>query len=422
MSAVLPARPSSVVRLSSSLAAGALAALCLLLTAGGLVLEAANAAESPPAVRIYPGALVIAVLFPIIGALIASHAPRNPIGWLFIVMGFSESMTAITGAFAAYALITHPGVWPGGEFASWLFGWAWLPGFALIPVLLLLFPTGRPLSPRWNVVVWANLISLSLVVVQYALASWSMRGIALLGSVDTTALLHGTLPDPIANLNTALFVASSVAALVSMVVRFRRSSGIERQQLKWFSYAAALSVVDLIVMILFDTNGGNLASGAQDLIITALQVLALAGIPIATAIAIRRYRLYDIDLIIRRTLIYALLTGLLALFYFGSVILLQLLFHALTGTSSDLAIIISTLAIAALFVPLRNRVQNGIDHRFYRRKYDAAQVLSAFASMVRDEVDLNQLTEKLQTVVEETMQPEHVSVWLVDGRRTTNKY
>ncbi|HYN88824.1 MAG TPA: hypothetical protein VER55_09850, partial [Ardenticatenaceae bacterium] len=190
------------------------------------------------------------------------------------------------------------------------------------------------------------------------------------------------------------------AGALSVFLRLRRSTGVERQQLKWFVYA-----VGLFVLV---SPGAALNSRLPQVLV----IIAVLGIPAAVGSAILRYRLYDIDVLINRTLVYTMLTGALSMVYFGSVVLLQALFRLLSGPGDDLAIIISTLGIAALFQPLRRRIQAAIDQRFYRRKYDAEQVLSSFAALARDEVDLDRLTAALLAVIEETVQPAHVSVWL----------
>jgi hypothetical protein len=203
-----------------------------------------------------------------------------------------------------------------------------------------------------------------------------------------------------------LFVAG-LGAVISVFVRFRRSRGDERQQIKWFASAAALSLVWIIVF-------GQSTRGLPEVIVALSFLLVIPSVPIATGIAILRYRLYDIDVIINRTLVYGSLTLMLALLYFGGVTVTQALFTALTGQEEQpqLVIVVSTLVIAALFTPLRRRIQSFIDRSFYRRKYDAAKTLEEFSMKLRDETDLNALSDDLVGVVRETMQPAHVSLWL----------
>jgi hypothetical protein len=204
-----------------------------------------------------------------------------------------------------------------------------------------------------------------------------------------------------------------VGSALSLLVRFRRARGVERQQLKWFTFAAALLAVALVASTVIDNLVSNPAASAA---FEIMQAVAAAGIATAVGIAILKHRLFDIDIIIRRTLIYSVLTGLLVLVYFGSVVLLQQLVRSMSGQhQSPLITVVSTLTIAALFTPLRRRVQNGIDRRFYRRKYDAAQVLSAFGVALRDETDLDPLLAQLLKAVEETLQPTQISLWLARG-------
>jgi hypothetical protein len=209
----------------------------------------------------------------------------------------------------------------------------------------------------------------------------------------------------------SLLLAVVVASVASLFVRFRRADPVERSQLKWLLYAGG------VFLIVYAGAGFALNLSGTDLFEIAL-VLSILSLPVAIAIAILRYRLYDIDVVIRKTLVYTAVTALLALVYFGSVVLLQRLFGSLTGVAqSPLAVVVSTLAIVALFTPLRRRIQDTIDRRFYRKKYDAQQVLAQFALTARDETDLDALTAELARVVQETLQPEHVSVWLREDNR-----
>jgi hypothetical protein len=198
-----------------------------------------------------------------------------------------------------------------------------------------------------------------------------------------------------------------LGAVISVFVRFRRSRGDERQQIKWFASAAALSLVWIIVF-------GQSTRGLPEVIVALSSLLVIPSIPIATGIAILRYRLYDIDVLINRTLVYGSLTLMLALIYFGGVATTQAIFGALTGQEEQpqLAVVVSTLVIAALFMPLRRRIQSFIDRRFYRRKYDASKTLEAFSAKLRDETDLDRLGEDLMDVIKETIQPSHISLWL----------
>src|SRR5215212_7697669 len=350
---------------------------------------------------------VVTVSFSVVGALIASHRPENPIGWIFLAVGFFYGLLSAGDLYAIYALLTNPGALALGAEASWLGQWIWAPGLGLILVFLpLLFPDGHPPSPRWLPVGWLGGLSIVLAVVSSAILLWPERGPALVTGDESPShvldvvVLFAALP---------MMLLAGAGAVISLFVRFRRARGEERQQIKWFVSAAALT---FFWMLVFAVVLGELlsAEGGLPEVTGALSgLLVLPSIPIATGIAILRYRLYDIDRIINRTLVYGSLTVMLALLYFGGIVVLQRLFVALTGEKSTLAVVASTLLIAALFNPLRHRIQSFIDRSFYRRKYDARNTLEAFSVKLRDETDLNALSDDLVGVVRETMQPAHVS-------------
>jgi hypothetical protein len=347
-----------------------------------------------------------AVSFSVVGALIASQRPENPIGWIFLADGFFYGLVSAADEYAIYALLTNPGALPLGAEASWLGQWIWAPGLGLILVFLpLLFPDGHPPSHRWRPVAWLGGLSIGLTCVSSTVLLWPERGPALvIGDENPSHVVH-VVVDFIAV--PMLFVAG-LGAVISLLVRFRRARGDERQQIKWFACAAALSLVWLIVF------GQASLRGLPEAIVALSSLLVLPSIPIATGIAILRYRLYDIDVLINRTLVYGALTVMLGLLYFGGAATTQAIFGALTGQEErpQLAVVVSTLAIAALFMPLRRRIQRFIDRRFYRRKYDARKTLEAFSAKLRDEADLNTLSDELVAVVSQTMQPKHVSLWL----------
>lgn len=364
------------------------------------------------------GALVN-MSFATVGALIASRRPENRVGWLLLVGALVIMLGDAMLEYGVYAVLTHPHSLPAGEWMAWYgFGLRGL-AFALVATLLpLLFPNGRLPSPHWRWAMW--LVACSLLVLAISSVFGASSGdfrLPLLRNPLGVAL-PPDVSDLLLPISSLVLLAAITACGAAALVRFRRAKGDERQQLKWFAYAAVLAVGVLsalvIALIALPQVEQNFALGAF------LFNLMLAGFPVAVGIAIFKYRLYDIDLIIRRTLIYSVLTAMLLVVYFASVVVLQGMGRALTGQSeSELITVISTLLIAALFVPLRRRVQGAIDHRFYRRKYDAAKALEAFSVAVRDEVDLVELREHLLGVVNETMQPAHVSLWLKreSGRR-----
>jgi hypothetical protein len=338
-----------------------------------------------------------------LSVLIVARQPRNPVGWLFGSIGLAIAVETFVQAYAAYAMMVHPGRLPGGVIAAVLQNALWPAQWSFLVLLLLLFPNGHLVSPRWRPVAWlavvipATLVSLSAVYPGPLQPFESLPNpIGLPGAPGD--LLRQLDLSKAANLTAVPFLA----AVISIVVRFRRSVGDERQQLKWLAYASGLAFASQAAgAIALPPSVGNLVGN-----------LAMYSLPVAIGVAMLRYHLYDIDLIIRRTLVYGALTATLAAVYFGGVVLLQQLFRTIVGQTSDLAIVGSTLAIAALFQTLRYRIQRTIDRRFYRRRYDATRVLAGFGATLRDEVDLSQLTDHLLAVVEDTMQPAQVSLWL----------
>ena len=326
---------------------------------------------------------------PILGGIVASRRPDNPYGWLWLGFGLSLALVQLSEPYAAYSLIVEPGSLPAPRAASGLLeGLGFVVAITLLPFLLLLFPTGRLPSQRWRPVAW---------IVLAAGATGVTLGPFL--SEDSVLIIAVVM---------TLIIASGLSAL-SLVVRYRGASGVERQQLKWFAFAAVL----LVAVPVFDLLGLHRLLG-NGLLWTLLENVTLTGLYVAVGIAILRYRLYEIDLLINRTLVYGSLTAMLVAVYVGGVATTQAVFRALTGQEQQpqLAVVISTLVIAALFNPLRRRIQAFIDSRFYRRKYDAAKTLEAFTGKLRDETDLDSLSDDLVGAVRETMQPAHVSLWL----------
>jgi hypothetical protein len=389
--------------------AWSLCLLCAALAATSLILALLNGRTLGEIFTIWSGPSTVAlatltVSFSVVGALIASHRPENPIGWIFLAVGFFNGLLSAGDEYAIYALLTNPGALPLGAEASWLGQWIWAPGLALILVFLpLLFPDGHPPSHRWRPVAWLGGLFIGLAVVSSMILLWPERGPALVTGDENPSHVVNVLVEFVAA--PMLFVAG-LGAVISLLVRFRWARVEERQQIKWFASATALSLVWIIVF------GQVSLRGLAGAIVALSSLLVIPSIPIATGIAILRYRLYDIDLLINRTLVYGSLTATLVAVYFGGIVVLQRVFVALTGEKSTLAVVVSTLLIAALFNPIRHRIQSFIDRRFYRSKYDAAKTLVAFSAKLRDETDLDALSDDLVGVVRETMQPAHVSLWL----------
>src|SRR5215216_4915334 len=392
--------------------AWSLGILCVALLAFTLLLFAFN--RSHPGVDVYGPWVqetVVAVTFPALGLLILSRRPQHPVGWLFCVAGFAAGLDHFCGEYAIYTQQAEPNSLPGGEISAWIVSWMWVPFNALLVYVALLFPDGRPPSKRWQPVAWLVGIAVVVTVSVEALLPIAVcdvcsienpLGIEGLGSV-------GDLVDPL--IEAFWYGVLGLVAVSSLYVRFRHAGEVERQQIKWVAYAA--SVVVLGTTMAYGVHGATGVRWTWQVGITLLAI-GLVGTPIAVGIAISRHRLYEIDTLINRTLVYGALTAALALLYLGGVATTQAIFRALTGQEEQpqLAIVVSTLVIAALFTPLRRRIQSFIDRRFYRRKYDARKTLEAFSAQLRNETDLEALSEDLVGVVRETMQPAHVSLWL----------
>ncbi len=382
-------------RLASWLA-WAVCALSLTLTALNFILIALNVSLDTPAYVFWPELTSIAVGYSVIGAVIASRLPNHPIGWICCAIGFIAAVDHFGGEYAVYALLALPDPLPGGRAMLWLQGWFWMLFVGLIVFLLLLFPTGRLAGSRWRPFAWVSVAVISAGVI------WS--------SAISPDVGFDAPPSPV---QLSVLLLGGVAA-GSVVVGRRNARGLERQQIKWLLYVGPIFFVASGLHIGFYYFW--LAERSWGLWVSYLLV-AVGGLsgPIAIGVAILRYRLYEIDIIINRTLVYGSLTATLVALYFGGIVLLQGVFVLLTGQRSTLAVVASTLLIAALFNPLRSRIQSFIDRRFYRRKYNARKTLEAFSAKLRDETDLDALSGDLVGVVRETMQPEHVSLWLRPG-------
>ena len=347
--------------------------------------------------------LALAIAFAAVGALVATRHPRNAIGWIFLGVAISTALSGLARDLVELSL--HSDADPGplvGAAAAYA-DISWMP-FVLIPatLLLLLFPDGRLPSRRWRFVAWcavAGIIGLVLT------DGTDPEPLGDFPTVSNPFVIDSPLMEPLLALSALLLVVGIVGSVASLVGRFRRAEHMQRQQIKWLATAGAVVAVTLPTMAvaLYDVVGSTIAD------VTVM--LTVLGLPVAAGVAILRHRLYDIDLVINRALVYAGLTAALAGMYLGTVLLLQVLLSGITEGSA-LAVAGSTLAVAALFRPLRGRIQQAVDRRFFRRKYDAARTLDAFGVRLRDEVDLDALNDELRAVVANTMQPAHVSLWL----------
>src|SRR5829696_5022773 len=355
--------------------------------------------------------LLVFVLFTTIGALVASRQPKNTIGWIFCAMGLFFTSSVASGQYAIYAVVSSPDSLPGEGTATWLETFLGGPIIAItmFALLLLVFPNGRPPSHRWRAALWLDLIAAVLLFV----------GSFKPGPMQTSSLdvanpfgieKFGALFNALSYVGLHLALAVTVGGAVSLMVRFRRSRAEERQQIKWFAFAGA-------IMCAVTATGPFLwslppSSPGVTLIWPVLFLSAASTIPVATGIAILKYRLYEIDLLINRTLVYGSLTAVLAVFYEGGIVALQYVFRLLSAQESQVAVVATTLVIAAMFEPLRRRIQHFVDRRFYRNKYDARKTLEAFSFKLRNETNLEALNNDLVGVVNQTMQPAHTSLWL----------
>ena len=383
-------------------------ALSVALTALSLLLLALNL--SRPDVYIFEhwvDSTLAAIAFSTVGAVIAPRTPSdNPIGWLFCVVGLLFAVTYFTAEYAIYTLLAAPGSQlPGGEAAAWLTSWLWVPQLGSVVLVVLLFPDSRLPSRGWR---WFAWLSVLLVLVGALSSAFAPGPTIALGPIHNPLAIE-SLPNDAYKSVERVMNALIFVAVISLILRLRRARELERQQLKWFVYATVLMISGGIL-----TYPVSEALGSVWLrwISFVPFIVGVMSIPVSMGIAILRYRLYEIDILINRTLVYGTLTATLVALYFGGIVLLQGLFVALTGEQSTLAVVASTLLIAALFTPFRRRIQSFIDRRFYRRKYDATKTLEAFSTKLRDETDLDALRGDLVGVVRETMQPAHVSLWL----------
>ena len=363
-----------------------------------------------------PGIVIVALpllSFAIVGSLLVVRRAGDPIGWLLGAAGALLQLGILANAYG-YASLAAGAALPGGELALW-FGYPGaIAAVGLMVSALVRFPDGRPPGRAFAILLWAFVAFVVIGVVGVALADQSLIAPRQPGDppqlISNPFALHGPLGDLVLLAASAINIALALALIapIALVVRFRRSRGVEREQLKWLTYTAAIAFgLGLIASV---SPEGTLRVVAE-----ATSVLGIGLLPVAIAIAIFRYRLYDIDVLIRRTLIYAAVSAVLLAAYIGGVALFQFVLAPFTA-GSGVAVAISTLAVVALFQPLRSRIQSAVDHRFYRSKYDAERTLDAFAARLRDEVDLDMLRRELVSVVHETVQPAHASVWLREAK------
>jgi len=375
---------------------------CVLVTAlvvAAILVSFLSSQSQPLSLRIADWLFTaVAVPFAVVGALIVAHRPGNRLGGLLLVGALALGVERVAQELVRYG-VDHPGAVPGLAWIGWVSNWAWVPAIMMLLLLPVLFPDGWPLSPRWRSLVWVIVAGALVSLVGSALFPGISDAPSLRNPLGLSGAAGAMLEQTLLKLFVGLPVAA-VAAVVSLIVRFRRARGVERQQLKWLAYAMGVLMVAPVVQ---DPWLGGWAAAAAD--------LALWAIPAAIGVAILRYRLYDIDRLINRTLVYGLLTVILGLCYAAG----SLVFVLVAGTGADppsWLVAAATLAAAAIFRPARRRIQATVDRRFNRRKYNSAQTIQAFSARLREQIDLDTLSSELLGVVDQTMEPTRVSLWL----------
>jgi hypothetical protein len=342
---------------------------------------------------------LFALVSAVVGALIASRQPSNPIGWLFCGVSAFAAVSLLPSLLGEVA--PERAMHGVGQVAAWFGYWAWVSGVPLAILVLLLFPDGRLPSSRWRWAAWCGIAGTVILGAGFALQPGPLADYP---AITNPLAIDDALADALERTGMILASLTFAAAIGSVVVRYRRAGDVARQQIKWLvaaSFFTACCVGAGVTATLLDARSvGN-----------GIMVLGILGIPVAIGVAMLRYRLYEVDRVISRTIVYAALTVILGAAYAGLVLAGQALFSSVAG-GGDLVIAVSTLVVAALFLPLRARVQRLVDRRFYRRRYDTARTLGAFGARVREQVELDGLRSELAGVVSETMQPVHVSVWL----------
>lgn len=347
------------------------------------------------------------------GLLVALRRPDNPVGWLLLVAALSDAYGGFAQEYATYAVIVAPGSLPGALALAWVNSWSFgIFAVTLLVLVPLLFPTGRPLTERWRPLLGGSAVFMLAIFITFGLRPGPLENASFF---DNPIALSGALADarsallpPLLFLAAAVAVASGAAA----ILRFRRSRGVERQQLKWVALSAALVTLGMLAILATQSpQQTNTSKPAQ-----VFMVFAFSTLPVAIGIAMLRYRLYDVDLIINRALVYGALTAILGASYVMLVVLFQTVLRPVTG-GSEISVAASTLATVALIQPLRQRIQDAVDRRFYRARYDAQRVVDTFAAHLRDRLDLDDVRVQLLGTVHAAMHPRAASVWLRGGDR-----
>jgi hypothetical protein len=359
------------------------------------------------------GVAVVLLAFPVAGIVIATRQPANLIGWILLAIGAGWALLAGATGYADYGIRLHPGSLPGADIAAALTLTVWAPPVGLTGTfLLLLFPDGHLPGPRWRWVAYVGAASTATCAITALLDPGLLDGSVYQNTQNPMGV--ESLSGVVAVLDYAVVVlaATMVASAASLVVRFRRAGQVEREQVKWLAAAAGVSAVIYFVDLCLGVIAGPGPEPAWRLMIDNLFVLSLGLIPAAIGIAVLRYRLYEIDVIIRRTLVYAALVSVLALLYLAGVLGIQTAVRSVSGQSGTLAVTVSTLLVAAAFQPLRARIRRAVDHRFYRGRYDAARTLEEFSGRLREQVDIETVSGEVLDVVRQTLQPAHATLWI----------
>ena len=386
------------------LALGALAGIC---TVAGLVLLAASWSTPVADAWGFRGfTSIFAVAYTSVGGILAARRPANRVSWMLFAVGVAAAVQFAAEGYAIYGVIDRAVPLPGAVFAGWVESWIWLAGVGLVPTyILLLFPNGSLVSPRWRMVE-----GLAGVTIGFGVLALMFSG----GPLNNARFIENPYPllGGIGVLDRPLFVAAffalgflAPASAFSLVVRYRRSAGVERQQLKWLAVAGVLIAITIAHNVVTQLV-------APDAKLAQVELIAAFGLfPVAMGVAMLRYRLYDIDILINRAIVYGATTAAVGLAFFAGIVVFQGILRPLTS-GSEIAVAVSTLASVALAQPVRARIQGVVDRRFYRSRYDAVRALDTFTGRLRDEVDLDAVRTDLLDAVRETVQPAHASVWL----------
>ncbi len=352
---------------------------------------------------------LVALSLATVGAILASRLPGNVIGWLLAAGGFCFAVGSGAMGLGVYGLTAHPGSVPGAIWFAWLDEWIWAPAFGAVVLLVLVYPTGRLLSARWWPVALAAVLLIALITYSSAVGPWTDGTFPVQNPLATAgAAAPGPGPGVLGVLVGLITLLVPLLSVASLVIRYRRAAGIERAQLKWFAAVVISLPAFLASTALYQATG---AAGVVGNVAGAVAYLGFALLPVAIGIAILRYRLYEIDRLISRTISYGVLTAIVGGLFVGFILVFQAVLAPVTG-SNELAVAGSTLLAAALFQPIRRRVQRLVDRRFNRTRYDAERTVAAFAARLADEVDLDQLRAEILATVAATVEPSSVSLWL----------